>query len=135
LALQRIEAQTQLVLSRNIAIPNISSKGKLQPRTVSIPAFLAHQKISGSGSATTSASSESQNRPLIEEVGPSVPLSGTGSSAGVSQPKGILKNANPPDTPPGERENLAWSWSQDKDRLHIKISVPNLVRSICYHRC
>ncbi|KAG6898028.1 hypothetical protein C0992_007024 [Termitomyces sp. T32_za158] len=40
LALQRIEAQSSLVLSRHIATPNIASKGKLLPRTVTIPASL-----------------------------------------------------------------------------------------------
>ncbi|KAF8154081.1 pre-RNA processing PIH1/Nop17-domain-containing protein [Crassisporium funariophilum] len=37
LALQRIEAQTSLTLSREIATPNITSKGKLLPRTVHLP--------------------------------------------------------------------------------------------------
>ncbi|KAK0478710.1 pre-RNA processing PIH1/Nop17-domain-containing protein [Armillaria novae-zelandiae] len=37
LALQRIEAQTALVLSRHIGTPNIASKGKLAPREVTLP--------------------------------------------------------------------------------------------------
>ncbi|THU97876.1 hypothetical protein K435DRAFT_662077 [Dendrothele bispora CBS 962.96] len=134
LALQRIEAQTQLVLSRNIATPNISSKGKLQPRTVSIPAFLAPQKTSDSGPVLLSTPAEpqprlQQKRPLIQEVEePSIP------SAGASKPKSILKSTTHPpvpssssSSPPPDRHGaLRWSWSQGKDRLHIKISVPSL---------
>lgn len=42
LAFQRIEAQTSgaILLSRQIATPNIASKGKLEPRTVKIPSIL-----------------------------------------------------------------------------------------------
>ncbi|KAJ7619406.1 pre-RNA processing PIH1/Nop17-domain-containing protein [Roridomyces roridus] len=51
LALQRIEAQTGLVLSRHISTPNIASKGKLSPRNVLIPAAFL-----------------SPSTPLIEEI-------------------------------------------------------------------
>ncbi|KAJ7160820.1 hypothetical protein C8R46DRAFT_1284553 [Mycena filopes] len=54
LGLQRIEAQTSLVLSRQISVPNIASKGKLLPRTAYIPSSL---------STATAA-----NAPLIEEI-------------------------------------------------------------------
>ncbi|PBK71822.1 hypothetical protein ARMSODRAFT_954613 [Armillaria solidipes] len=37
LALQRIEVQSGLVLSRRISTPNIASKGKLGPREVTVP--------------------------------------------------------------------------------------------------
>ncbi|KAK0189713.1 pre-RNA processing PIH1/Nop17-domain-containing protein [Armillaria mellea] len=37
LALQRIEVQSGLVLSRRIGTPNIASKGKLAPREVTVP--------------------------------------------------------------------------------------------------
>ncbi|KAF8169812.1 pre-RNA processing PIH1/Nop17-domain-containing protein [Pholiota molesta] len=37
LSIQRIEAQAGLILSRDIRTPNISSKGKLGPRTVEVP--------------------------------------------------------------------------------------------------
>ncbi|KAF5352947.1 hypothetical protein D9758_007899 [Tetrapyrgos nigripes] len=159
LALQRIEAQTQLVLSRNIATPNISSKGKLQPRTVSIPSFLANpltgdqirqsspeSSVSGSGSRTSTSASPSiyistsvpsEKRPLIEEIGisGSVSVSAGSSSAGVStKPKSILKgtNHNLTDTDPSlvKRADFSWSWSLEQDRLHIKISVPSLSEDI-----
>ncbi|PBK92670.1 hypothetical protein ARMGADRAFT_1013211 [Armillaria gallica] len=55
LALQRIEVQSGLVLSRRIGTPNIASKGKLGPREVTVPDL--------------SASKEKENKKaLIEEV-------------------------------------------------------------------
>ncbi|CAA7261955.1 unnamed protein product [Cyclocybe aegerita] len=81
LALQRIEAQTGLSLSRNIATPNIASKGKLLPRTVQIPASLLH--ISGRGGTATSpsvpASSSSSRAGAGVGAGPGV-ISSTGAS-------------------------------------------------------
>ncbi|KAF7317950.1 S5A-REDUCTASE domain-containing protein [Mycena kentingensis (nom. inval.)] len=62
LSLQRIEAQTSLLLSREITTPNIASKGKLLPRTALIPDTLPPP-----------------TKPLIEEIPP------------VPPPKGILK--------------------------------------------
>ncbi|KAG8858960.1 hypothetical protein FRB96_004780 [Tulasnella sp. 330] len=53
LALERVEDKSGLTLSREIATPNLLSKGDLEPRTVLIPSMLP--------TATTS-------KPLIEEV-------------------------------------------------------------------
>ncbi|XP_006455782.1 hypothetical protein AGABI2DRAFT_210349 [Agaricus bisporus var. bisporus H97] len=52
LALQRIEAQTSLVLSRQIGTPNIVAKGKLEPRRVWVPA--SGDKTDGSGAKNAS---------------------------------------------------------------------------------
>ncbi|KAG7447290.1 uncharacterized protein BT62DRAFT_948298, partial [Guyanagaster necrorhizus] len=54
LALQRIEVQSGLVLSRRIGTPNIASKGKLSPREVTVPDL--------------STKSKETKKTLIEEV-------------------------------------------------------------------
>ncbi|KAJ6463336.1 hypothetical protein C8R45DRAFT_841164 [Mycena sanguinolenta] len=93
LALQRIEAQTSLVLSRQISTPNIASKGKLHPRTVLIPSVVP---------------TAPNKRPLIEEISPSAPVAVNDKNAPV---KGILKSNAPPSTAtPGVRPT--WSWSK-----------------------
>ncbi|KAF4611452.1 hypothetical protein D9613_003812 [Agrocybe pediades] len=67
LALQRIEEQTHLTLSRTIGTPNILSKGKLLPRTVQIPAALAPSLV-GKPPPKDASSSGSHSRPLIQEI-------------------------------------------------------------------
>jgi hypothetical protein len=148
LALQRIEAQTGLVLSRNIGTPNIASKGKLLPRTVQVPAAMLP--------ALTGAPSASQNptqlpsKPLIQEV--SAPTNGVASSptpdtnAGdttlLPGLRGILKKRAPSTSgsstaiatekgePPIEDTPLDWSWMKDeKGRLRVDVHVPGLVSS------
>ncbi len=125
LAFQRIEAQHSLLLSRQIGTPNITSKGKLQPRSVLVPAPLY---------ANTTPTSKHAGVPLIEEL----PLSGPPSSAPRSQPpKGILKSGsktsqaatqpNPTTTATANLPELSWS-STDDGHLRIALSVPHLVR-------
>ncbi|PFH49998.1 hypothetical protein AMATHDRAFT_96732, partial [Amanita thiersii Skay4041] len=75
LALQRIEAQTGLALSRQIGTPNIASKGKLTPRTVHVPTRLFEPSSSsakmgtaqaqGSAQSAVVENSSSSNSPLI----------------------------------------------------------------------
>ncbi|KAF9460470.1 hypothetical protein BDZ94DRAFT_924939 [Collybia nuda] len=122
LALQRLEAQTSLVLSRQIGTPNISSKGKLLPRTVLIPSFLAEKP------------QHSNSKPLIEEVA-HASTSASSDSPGSHKPKAILK-ASPPQVssllakPTTTRhEKLSWTWSKIDERLRIVISVPALITS------
>jgi hypothetical protein len=130
LALQRVEAQSSLVLSRQIGTPNIASKGKLSPRIVSIPSFLAGD------SATNQTTAASVLRPLIQEVG----LEATSPISSKGQPfdkkiKGILKSnlSHHRSTTSIHKANSskhtrpAWSWSREEDRLVIVISVPSLV--------
>ncbi|KAJ7584911.1 pre-RNA processing PIH1/Nop17-domain-containing protein [Mycena floridula] len=99
LALQRIEAQTPLVLSREIGTPNIAAKGKLLPRKVNLP---------------SKKSVPSTTKPLIEEISASKPSTGL-------NPKGILKGLSA-----AEKSKPSWSWSNKDDRLEITISVPKL---------
>ncbi|KAG6856545.1 hypothetical protein H0H87_003364 [Tephrocybe sp. NHM501043] len=123
LALQRIEAQTSLSLSRQIGTPNITSKGKLLPRTVYIPSFLVNQGLSPSVPPAQTAA-----KPLIQEVTPAT------SSAAGGKPKGILKAASSPSTNQQESKvqhsRPTWSWSKDGAKIEIKIQVPNLPRAL-----
>lgn len=105
LALQRIEAQASLMLSREIGTPNIASKGKLTPRTVSIPSFLSPES--------------SQN--LIEEVAKHTPAP----SSSTSKPKSILKTKQPTLRPP--YSTPTWKWSKEGSALRIVVNVPALV--------
>ena len=106
LAIQRIEAQSSLPLSRQIATPNIASKGKLLPRTVNIPSALLKDPIS--------------KKPLIQELP---------DDDAKPNPKGILKCSSPRPTP----LPLEWSWSRlDSGTLSIVFRVPNMVGTRFY---
>ncbi len=61
LALQRIEIQFGIVLSRTIGTPNIASKGTLAPRTATIPNI---------DYVKPEVPTSSNTRPLIEEITP-----------------------------------------------------------------
>ncbi|KAJ7041272.1 pre-RNA processing PIH1/Nop17-domain-containing protein [Mycena alexandri] len=119
LGLQRIEAQTSLVLSRQISTPNIASKGKLQPRTAHIPASL---------STVTAAKA-----PLIEEIeniiSPSVTagaLNDNKSEPQAAKGKGILKPTAVP-----AASQPTWSWSKTPaGAIEITISIPSLTRAL-----
>ena len=110
LALQRIEAQTTLVLSRQIATPNIASKGKPQSRRALV-----------SGALYPPGHPNHQAPPqLIQEIAvrpTSVP--------DKAQPKGILKALS--STPISETRIPAWSWTQQGSRIRIVFDVPGAV--------
>ncbi|EDR09406.1 uncharacterized protein LACBIDRAFT_293894 [Laccaria bicolor S238N-H82] len=106
LAIQRIEAQSNIPLSRQIATPNIASKGKLLPRTVNIPStLLKEDPIS--------------KKPLIQEL--------PTDDHAKPNPKGILKRSSPrPNSLP-----LEWSWSRlDSGTLNIVFRVPNMTHTL-----
>ena len=152
LALQRIEAQTSLALSRNIGTPNIASKGKLLPRTVQIPAAML-PALTGAPSASQTPT-QLPSKPLIQEVSSttngaaSSPTStDKGANAGDATPlpglRGILKkpgpstsgsstaNATEKGATPIEDTPLDWSWIKDDEaRLRVEVHVPGLVSSI-----
>ncbi|KAJ7141831.1 pre-RNA processing PIH1/Nop17-domain-containing protein [Mycena crocata] len=112
----RIEAQSALVLSRQISTPNIASKGKLLPRTVLIPSSFLPP-------------SSTPKKPLIEEV----PPSDVAHNANESRPaKGILKPS--PITPPtatAPPTNPTWSWSKSASgSIEIAIVIPLLTREL-----
>ncbi|KAF5325404.1 hypothetical protein D9619_009678 [Psilocybe cf. subviscida] len=77
LALQRIEGQTGLILSREIRTPNIASKGKLLPRTATIPASLLVEtptatQSSGSSNPASNERGASDQRISSRTAGDSV---------------------------------------------------------------
>ncbi|RPD77097.1 hypothetical protein L226DRAFT_533101 [Lentinus tigrinus ALCF2SS1-7] len=126
LAFQRIEAQYSLLLSRQIGTPNITSKGKLKPRTVLVPTSLLQ------GTTPIPTASTSSSRPLVEELPAST-------STPAAPPKGILKKSSAyttptstspaaPSTPQAEVPGLSWSRTPD-GRLRIALSVPHLTRT------
>lgn len=146
--MQRIEAQSGIVLSRNIGTPNIASKGKLLPRTVQVPAAMLP--------ALTGAPSASQNlpqlpsKPLIQEVSSSTngvassPTSDPNAGDATLLPglRGILKKQAPSASgsltaiatekgeTPIEDTPLDWSWMKDEEgRLRVDVHVPGLVSS------
>ncbi|KIK37957.1 hypothetical protein CY34DRAFT_108871 [Suillus luteus UH-Slu-Lm8-n1] len=107
LALQRIESQTSLSLSRQIGMPNIASKGKPVSRQMLVPGLLIppHNK---SDARTT----------LIQE------LASPTTSASAPGPKEILKSASNTHTP-------TWTWTPTNDQRKIRfmINVPNLTHA------
>ncbi|KAG5646149.1 hypothetical protein DXG03_004202 [Asterophora parasitica] len=157
LALQRIEAQTALALSRQIGTPNIAAKGKLVPRTVLVPSSLLVPS-SPSSSLAPSASSKGGKatagsataKPLIQEVEvtSATTLESTSSPAatvsGSGKPKGILKptkaatgltSTTPAPHPtfkaPQAHTKPTWTWTKSKDGggLEIRVSVPALTHA------
>ncbi|KAG7087489.1 hypothetical protein E1B28_013451 [Marasmius oreades] len=125
LALQRIEAQTGLVLSRELGTPNIASKGKLEPRSVSLPSFLAQNVV------LNAPSSGVTNKPLIEEIPSPAPTTSKSASDQSAKPKGILKKNLVAEASTERRLSeqlpLDWSWAFQNDQIRISISVPHLV--------
>ncbi|KAF9260415.1 hypothetical protein L218DRAFT_932502 [Marasmius fiardii PR-910] len=124
LALQRIEAQTGLVLSRDLGTPNIASKGKLTPRTVSLPNFLVQNIASASASSGSGV-----RKPLIEEIPSSTHATSKSLSDASVKPKGILKKSIGSELStkrPSEQQPLDWSWTYQNDQIRISISVPHL---------
>ncbi|EKM52598.1 uncharacterized protein PHACADRAFT_164531 [Phanerochaete carnosa HHB-10118-sp] len=110
LALQRIEAQYGLSLSREIGTPNIASKGKLVPRSALVPLALfpaAH---------TLKAQVEKDQKRLVEET----PAQAT------SQPKGILKRGPAVADAGGAQERPLFEWTKEGERIKIIVDVPNL---------
>lgn len=100
LALQHIEAQTTLVLSRQIGTPNIASKGKPRSRRVLVPAALyppdhSHHRAS-----------------LVQEI--------------PDRSTSVLEKG-PSETILPETRIPAWSWTQQGSRIRIVFDVPGVV--------
>ncbi|KXN83983.1 PIH1 domain-containing protein 1 [Leucoagaricus sp. SymC.cos] len=95
LALQRIEAQTlSLTLSRQIGTPNIAAKGKLEPRRVWVPTWLA----------------TGQQAPGKSEIEDNV----AGASASQESPQRITRDP----------QRLLWSWRKEGDQqLMVVVAV------------
>lgn len=120
LALQRIEAQTSLVLSRQISTPNIASKGKLLPRTVLVPSAIP---------------AAPHKRPLIEEISSSSPAVAVSGHAKSDAPaKGILKPTTASAPPSTTTSRLTWRWSKTPTgAIEITIVIPFLVRPTTHY--
>ncbi|OAX40762.1 hypothetical protein K503DRAFT_736928 [Rhizopogon vinicolor AM-OR11-026] len=108
LSLQRVEAHTSLLLSRQVGTPNIASKGKPQSRQVLVPGplFPPGQPHHKSDTKTN----------LIQELDP---------PADASSPpriKTILKSAPNSHTP-------TWTWFMAQSKICIVINVPNVTHA------
>ncbi|KAI5990452.1 pre-RNA processing PIH1/Nop17-domain-containing protein [Pisolithus albus] len=109
LAFQRIEAQTTIILSRQIGTPNIASKGKLQTRQVVVPSSLyppSHPKHR----VPAKLIQEIQTHPTVD----SAPETG---SKKQTAPTKVTPNIP------------SWSWSEENSRLRIEIHVPALTHA------
>lgn len=101
--MQRIEVQCGVILSRTIATPNIASKGKLAPRTVTLPAI---------------PQPNDKPKPFIEEVPESTPSFWTWSKEGDRLQVSI---PTPNITP-----TLIKDATLDLEARRIIISIPTL---------
>lgn len=110
-------------------MPNIKSKGPLNPRTVLIPSTLypvGQPKRGHEGANAT-------KKPLIEELEPA-------SSTPSGPSKSILKKTDVKSTPKEEPsaepepvldntlETPHWTWSRQDTKLQLRVQVPKVVR-------
>ena len=115
LALQQIEAQNPISLSRNIGTPNISSKSILEHQAVSVPlAFFPP------GHHHRALLDKSPAKKLIEEI--------AGSPTAASNELPSLDHSIWPHSN-GAPETPSWTWGQEGGQIRITIQVPKLVRS------
>ncbi|KAH7911790.1 hypothetical protein BJ138DRAFT_1112913 [Hygrophoropsis aurantiaca] len=112
LALQRIETQTSISLSRQISTPNIASKGKPETRQISVPTALYPDNHPNHRSSSA----------LIQEIPPS-DAKVTAKPDISSAPKGILKPQAGSST---ALQTPAWSWTKTQSKTRIAVEVPNL---------
>ncbi|KAG1736202.1 pre-RNA processing PIH1/Nop17-domain-containing protein [Suillus lakei] len=108
LALQRVESQTSILLSRQIGSPNIASKGKPVARQVLVPGLLFPPGHPHHKSDTKAI--------LVQE------LASPTATAPAPRAKGILKSASNTHTP-------TWTWTNDQRKIRIMIDVPNLTHA------
>jgi hypothetical protein len=126
LALQRIEAQHSLALSRQIGTPNIACKGKLAHRTASVPLALFPV------SHVLRAEAERNQAKLIEEVDVVAP---SGVAQDTAKPKGILKNVSPNVSATPNLDRPGFEWTRDGDRIKIVVDVPKMVNMSSPYTC
>lgn len=126
LALQRVEVQHNLSLSRQIGTPNIASKGKLAPRTALVP--LALFPVSHALRANAAAN----QKKLIEEVNVAAEATRAPSSriAEPAKPKGILKNGTENPTQVPTQGTPKFEWTKDDRCIQIRLQMPGLVGRI-----
>lgn len=154
LALQRIEAQTSLVLSRQIGTPNIVAKGKLEPRRVWVPAWIAAGKYGPEDDKMEDDKRKGSGLELIEEIEPSRTLEKGEENpvfGGAPKLKGILKNSSGDKTDGSGAKNASigiagtqplprgvvktpqrpmWTWKKEAEgQILIMVVVPQEVLS------
>ncbi|KJA14573.1 hypothetical protein HYPSUDRAFT_150220 [Hypholoma sublateritium FD-334 SS-4] len=128
LSLQRIESKTGLILSREVKTPNISSKGRLFPRTAQVPAALLLETplaaTSPTGTLPVSVSSLVA-KPSIEVLPVAdneIPINIHPVAQAKVHETTELKASLPP---------LDWCWSKDQGgRLRIEVNVPDITSSL-----
>jgi hypothetical protein len=120
-ALQQIEVQTSFSLSRTLGTPNITSKGVLEQRAISVPAALfLHDHNRSSGITPT--------KRLVEEVPGNVP--GVDELRDLHQSfKGFSELHETPVECP------SWAWRKDGQDIFIMVQVPRLVRPCFPYFC
>ena len=125
-ALRQIETQHSISLSRTLGTPNITSKGVLKRREVSVPVSLfplGHQH-------RPSVDDESPCKKLIEEI-----TSRPTISSGVDGPIKLASSGRirPDDAltfhSNSTGETPTWTWSQEGGEIRITVRVPKLVRT------
>ena len=121
-ALRQIETQHSISLSRSLGTPNISSKGVLERRDVSVPVSLFPPDYHHRPFVVD----ESPRKKLIEEVtsGPTV--------INASEVDGPNKLSFPGRIRPDSNnavETPSWTWSQQGGEIRITVRVPKLVRT------
>ncbi|KAL5525093.1 hypothetical protein ACEPAF_8962 [Sanghuangporus sanghuang] len=68
LALEHVEEKAHMTLSRQVGTPNITSKGKLEPRTVLMPRSLADPGSGSESIVSSRAKSGARLSPLVQEI-------------------------------------------------------------------
>lgn len=119
-ALRQIETQHSISLSRSLGTPNISSKGALERRDVSVPVSLFPPDYHHRPSVVD----ESPRKKLIEEV--------TSSPTITSEVDGPNKISSPGRIRPDGNdavETPSWTWSQQGGEIRVTVRVPKLVRT------
>lgn len=114
LALQLIEAQNSISLSRTLGTPNILSKGALKQRAISVPATLFPP-----GHHHRAFLDNSPSKKLIEEVADIPAAVSTLDHVPPRDP--IILHSN------GASETPSWTWMQEGEEIRITIQVPKLV--------
>lgn len=112
LSLQRIESQTGLVLSREIKTPNISSKGKLLPRTAQVSAALLLETPLETKASTNKTSTTMSASTSVAEA----------HFGGIDDRDEELLASVTKTLPP-----LDWRWSKDAGHLRIDVNTTDIV--------
>lgn len=123
-ALQQIEAQNSISLSRTLGTPNISSKGVLEQRVVSIPATSFPP-----GHLFRPSPDKRPPKKLIEEVTSSQATASKTDASNKLSSLGCLhpENAVTPHSNSAV-EIPSWTWCQEGGEIRITIQVSKLVR-------